>query len=173
MKQEDYYCKDQKCPNKNRYDNCSHKGADGEVVQCVNMWAERKYYYLDRYLTATKPARKKYAKNGNAVYIDLFAGPGACRIKKTKEEILGGALRVIKAEEPFNRIILNDLAHDNYIALKMRTPSRAEIHNKDANAVIDNIVDDLSKPILSIISCILILSRPQTSNSELSKGYPN
>jgi hypothetical protein len=51
MTEATYECQDD-CPLKDSYGNCYHRGDDGEVVQCVDDWAEEKYYYLERYLIA-------------------------------------------------------------------------------------------------------------------------
>lgn len=139
-----YECQDD-CPLKDSYGNCYHRGDDGEVVQCVDDWAEEKYYYLERYLIASREARNKFSVNGNAVYADLFAGPGKCRLKRRKIEIGGGALRARTLQEaPFNRFIVNDISSDNYKALKERLPG-AEVYNEDAKIFIDKIIDDLLK----------------------------
>jgi three-Cys-motif partner protein len=139
-----YECQDD-CPLKGPDGNCYHRGGDGEVVQCVDGWAEEKYYYLERYLIASRAARNKYSVNGNAVYVDLFAGPGKCRLKRQKHEIAGGALRARTLQEaPFNRFIVNDISPDNYSALKKRLPG-AEVHNEDAKIVVEKIIDDLLK----------------------------
>lgn len=139
-----YECQDD-CPLKDRDSNCYYRGDDGEVVQCVDDWAEEKYYYLERYLIASREARNKFSVNGNAVYADLFAGPGICRIKRRKIEIAGGALRARTLQEaPFNRFILNDISSDNYRALKKRLPG-AEAYNEDAKIVVGKIIDDLLK----------------------------
>ncbi|MEK6531591.1 MAG: three-Cys-motif partner protein TcmP [Deltaproteobacteria bacterium] len=140
-----FTCIDNNCPSKDNDDyNCAHaSGGDGGVVQCVDKWANDKFSYFDRYLGATRKARAKYVKNGNAVYIDLFSGPGQCRIKNIQEEIPGGALRASKLQEaPFNRIILNDLSANNVKAIKQRIKN-AEVQNGDANTVVDAIVKDL------------------------------
>lgn len=139
-----YECQDE-CPLKGPDGNCYHRGDDGDVVQCVDDWAEDKYYYLERYLKASRAARGKYSTNGNAVYVDLFAGPGKCRLKRKKIEIAGGALRAKTLEEaPFNRFIVNDISADNCRALKKRVPG-AEIHNEDAKIAVETITNDLLK----------------------------
>lgn len=112
MTEAPYECQDD-CPLKDRDGNCYHRGDDGEVVQCVDDWAEEKYYYLERYLIASREARNKFSVNGNAVYADLFAGPGICRLKRRKVEIAGGraesedfagsALQSLHRKRYFNR----------------------------------------------------------------------
>lgn len=136
--------KGEDCSNKNEEANCTLPSIEDKLpVQCVDSWAEDKFSYLDRYLSASWGARQKFVQLNNAVYIDLFAGPGRCRIKGDRKEIVGGAVRVANITKgPFNRIILNDISAENCDALKKRVPS-AEIHNQDANVIITTIVEDL------------------------------
>lgn len=61
---------------------------DGLPARPSGEWAKEKLFYLKRYIhtfsTAMrdKPWRRR-------IYIDLFAGPGKCVIKKTQEYLLG------------------------------------------------------------------------------------
>lgn len=142
---EHYRCLKDDCPHREKLDfNCNYPSVeDGLPVQCVDKWAEDKFSYFDRYLGATKKARQKYSVNGNAVYLDLFSGPGKCRIRGEKREIPGGALRAATLEEaPFNTTILNDLSEMNCKAISQRIGD-AEIHNEDANRMVDPLVDRL------------------------------
>lgn len=140
-----FTCIDNDCSNKNNTDyNCAYSSEeDGKVVQCVDRWAEDKFFYFDRYLDATRKARTKYSQYANAVYVDLFAGPGKCRIKILKKEIPGGALRAASLREAsFSRLILNDLSRNNCAALSERI-AEAEIYNGDANIIVEAVVNDL------------------------------
>ena len=77
-------CKKQSC--KDEDGNCPIPGSDGLPVQCVCPWVEDKYFFLEKYLNASCEARRKFADKNNAVFIDLFAGPGKCIIKNEKEK---------------------------------------------------------------------------------------
>lgn len=125
--------------------NCIIRGIDGGIVQCVNEWSKRKHYYLLYYLETSRKARKKYADRGNAVYIDLYSGPGRARIKSTKEEIEGGCVQVLSTEHPFNTTILNDLLEDNVNALKNRVPEHVTVYNKNANSFVKDLVPELNR----------------------------
>jgi hypothetical protein len=82
--------------------NCSIPGADGLPVQCVGAWVEDKYFFLEQYLNASCEARRKFADKGNAVFIDLFAGPGRCIVKNERREIDSGGMRAMKRDKaPF------------------------------------------------------------------------
>lgn len=70
-------------------------GIDGLPVRDSGLWAKDKLYYLDRYLDIFSVGMKrKWAKR--LYYIDLFSGPGVCRIRDTQEEIEGSPLIALK-----------------------------------------------------------------------------
>ena len=58
---EPFACVDDDCPNRGKRDyNCAYPSEeDGYIVQCVDRWAEDKFFYFDRYLEATTKARVK------------------------------------------------------------------------------------------------------------------
>lgn len=129
------------------YGNCSILGSDKLPVQCVGPWAEDKYFYLERYLAATRQARKKYSDKGNAVFIDLFTGPGICVNRASGTEIKGGALRTLTfAEAAFNENHLIDLHDGNVQSLKLRVGgiSKCTFYTDDSNRVIGDLVRTLS-----------------------------
>ena len=68
-------CEERGCKDKDG--NCLIDGSDGFPIQCVGSWVEDKYFFLERYLNASREARRKFADKGNAVFIDLSAGPMA------------------------------------------------------------------------------------------------
>ncbi|MDP3791044.1 MAG: three-Cys-motif partner protein TcmP [Candidatus Omnitrophota bacterium] len=137
--------KDESC--KDKEGNCLSIGSDGLVVQCVGPWVEDKYYFLERYLNASREVRRKYAERGNAVFVDLFAGPGKCIIKDDKREIDGGASRALRRDEAqFNESFLFDISKANVIALEKRLSSIANcsIKQGDSNLSICELVKKLS-----------------------------
>ena len=87
-------CKKQRC--KDEDGNCPIRGSDGLPVQCVGPWAEDKYFFLEKYLNASSEARRKFADKNNAVFIDLFAGPGKCIIKNEKEKLIAEGFELLK-----------------------------------------------------------------------------
>jgi three-Cys-motif partner protein len=70
-------------------------GSDGLIARDSGSWAKDKLYYLERYLyifsvgMGEKWPEKLY-------YVDLFAGPGHCLTRDTREEIDGSPLRALK-----------------------------------------------------------------------------
>ncbi len=139
-------CSNKNC--KNEKGNCLVSGEDGLPVQCVGSWVEDKYYYLERYLNASREARRKFSDKNNAVFIDLFSGPGKCIIKNEQRETDGGVIRVLKREEaPFNETFLFDLNKINTDALKQRIDPKLKCHIKegDSNFLINSLVANLLK----------------------------
>jgi len=119
--------------------NCKVPGGDGLPVQCVGPWAENKYFFLERYIDATRAARKKYTDNGNSVFVDMFSGPGRCVVQNENREIAGGCLRVLNYDgTPFSEYHLADIEQDNIDALKTRLRDRHNCHfeTQDANTLI-------------------------------------
>jgi three-Cys-motif partner protein len=101
--------------------NCKVIGEDGYLVQCVGQWVEDKYSFLERYIDATRYVRKKFSDKNNAVFIDLFAGPGRCVIKNEKREIKNGALRVLTNQAvPFSEWYFFDIDRQNTEAMSHR-----------------------------------------------------
>lgn len=139
-------CKKQGC--KDEQGNCPIPGSDGLPVQCVGPWVEDKYFFLERYLNASCEARRKFADQNNAVFIDLFAGPGKCIIKNEKIEIDSGGIRAFKREEaPFNEYFYFDISSINKDALEKRINSKSNCNVRcgDSNTLINELVKTLSQ----------------------------
>lgn len=137
-------CSKKKCSD--REGNCSVLGADGLPVQCVGSWVEDKYFFLEAYLNASCEARRKFADKNNAVFIDLFAGPGTCVIREEKKEIFSGGMRALKRDEaPFNELFFFDISKVNTEALLKRVNNKANCHVMcgDSNTLVTNLVTSL------------------------------
>ncbi len=139
-------CRKDSC--KDKAGNCLSLGLDNLPAQCVGPWVEDKYYYLERYLNASCEARRRFSDKNNAVFIDLFTGPGKCIIKNEQREIDGGVIRVLKREKaPFNESFLFDLNKINTDALKKRINPKLKCHIEegDSNLLISSLVGKLLK----------------------------
>jgi len=139
-------CKKDNCKNING--NCPILGSDNLPLQCVGPWVEDKYFFLERYLNASCEARRKFSNQGNAVFIDLFAGPGRCIIKDTQKEIPSGGFRALQREEAaFNECFYFDISNVNKEALERRTFGKTGIHigEGDSNILINRLTPDLLK----------------------------
>jgi len=70
-------------------------GSDGLPVRDSGIWAKEKLHYLEDYLNIFFfGMRKKWP--GKLYYIDLFSGPGLCRIRETGEELDGSPLIALR-----------------------------------------------------------------------------
>jgi hypothetical protein len=65
-----------------------HAESDGLIARASGGGAREKVYYLERYLEIFSVGMKA-RWGGRLYYLDLFAGPGKCRIRDTGEEIDG------------------------------------------------------------------------------------
>lgn len=87
---------------------------DGLPVMCVSEWAEDKHEKLTRYVDISKAARRKFANRAGACFIDLFSGPGRCRIKGTDRVIDGGVLAAVRAGNgsgvAFSHVFVGDIS---------------------------------------------------------------
>ena len=139
-------CDKESCKDKNG--NCLITGSDSLPVQCVGPWVENKYFVLERYLDASSEVRRKFANRGNAVFIDLFAGPGKCIIRGEKREIPSGGIRAMGRDEaPFNESFHFDISETNIDALKKRSDKISDCHTMQGNSnfLVDRLVKELAK----------------------------
>ena len=139
-------CRSRRC--RDEYGNCQIYGADRLPVQCVGRWVEDKFFFLERYLDASREARRKFADKSNAVFIDLFSGPGKCIIKDKKREIDSGGIRAFKMDKaPFSEYFYFDICRTNVEALKKRTGTNPKCHVKcgDSNILVEELVEELLK----------------------------
>src|SRR5208282_3546450 len=116
-------------------------GSDGLIARASGGWAREKLYYLERYLDIFSIGMKvKWA--GRLYYLDLFAGPGKCRIRDTDEEIDGSPLIALKFN--FAKYFFIEADAECHRALAERVKDRApekpvEIVRGDCNDEITNL----------------------------------
>ncbi len=90
-------------------------GDDDLPADEVGVWAKEKHDYLCRYIDISRSARAKYLGPGKAgaTYIDLFCGPGRCRVRDTGEWIDGSVIAAWKKSQeggaPFTQVFIGDL----------------------------------------------------------------
>lgn len=90
-------------------------GDDGLPAEEVGVWAKEKHDYLCRYIDISRSARAKYLGPGKAgaTYIDLFCGPGRCKVRDSGEWIDGGVVAAWKKSQeggsPFSQVFIGDL----------------------------------------------------------------
>jgi len=111
-------------------------GSDGLPVLPVGPWARDKHYFVSQYVGIFATSMKGKWPNRN--YIDLFSGPGICRVRGTKTEILGSPLLAIEAKYRFTRYIFNDAERAYVDALRDRVERydgvNADFLNLDCNS---------------------------------------
>jgi three-Cys-motif partner protein len=96
---------------------------DGLLVRSSGAWAEEKLYYLRRYLDIfSKGMKNKWA--GRLYYVDLFAGPGRCRVRGSGEEFDGSPL-IALTEFEFEKYYFFESDPACFQALEERVKSRA------------------------------------------------
>jgi len=137
-------CSKKNC--KNEEGNCPALGEDELPAQCVGAWAEDKYFFLESYLNASCEARRKFADRNNAVFIDLFSGPGKCVIRNKKMEILSSGIMALQRDEaPFNELFFFDISKVNIEALRKRINNKADCHITcgDSNILVSDLVSTL------------------------------
>jgi three-Cys-motif partner protein len=122
---------------------------DGFAVRDSGQWVIEKLDYIRRYINmftiamADKPWR-------NIRYIDLFAGPGKCKLRKTEQIVLGSPLLAITTKRPFTDYFFVDLSAESLEALKARLDSLPQIdhvnfRHGDANEVVHRLVAEFQK----------------------------
>ncbi|HEY4644401.1 MAG TPA: three-Cys-motif partner protein TcmP [Bacteroidota bacterium] len=122
---------------------------DGLPVRCVGGWSCNKHFYIERYIGIFHTGMSRKWPDIN--YIDLFAGPGKCRIRKTREITDGSPM--IASQFGFTGYHLVDMNPDAVEALQKRFPhgGRAKFYPVDCNACADEIGSRLSASALSLL----------------------
>ncbi|MCK4325174.1 three-Cys-motif partner protein TcmP [bacterium] len=128
--------------------------SDGLSLRCVGEWSKAKHYYLRRYIHIFTAGMRLKWRN-QLYYIDLFSGPGKCRVRETEEEIDGSPLLALNSQFPFagyffvevNKEILNILSErckDHQLG------ERIHLMGGDCNEKIDEIMSKVPSRSLSL-----------------------
>jgi three-Cys-motif partner protein len=102
------------------------EGDDGLPVEDVGAWAEDKHKLLRDYVQISSSTRAKYLgpNKGGSAYIDLFCGPGRCRVRESGSFIEGGCVAAwqqsVHSRKPFSHIIIGDADADRLAAAHER-----------------------------------------------------
>jgi three-Cys-motif partner protein len=121
---------------------------DGLPMRSSGAWVLEKLDYLERYLNVfvtsmrDKPWRAMH-------YIDLFAGPGKCRARRTGKICPGSPLIALEAAYPFTGYFFVDLRPDNIATLRQRCSGyplfdRVQCFVGDGNQVVHEIAEYIS-----------------------------
>lgn len=108
-----------------RVDNMNEKeisANDGLPVRSSGAWVEEKLYYLRRYLSIFSVGMKNKWR-GRLYYVDLFAGPGVCRIRRSEKEVDGSPL-IALTEFDFAKYYFFEAESSCFQALAIRAEKR-------------------------------------------------
>lgn len=117
---------------------------DGLIAPEVGEHSKDKHYFLERYIYAfTTLMRKKWR---HLHYIDLFAGAGITRLKKSRKLSWGSPLIAAQAQTPFDNLHYCEKSRKKREALRirvgrLRSGSNDQILDGDANKKINEIVE--------------------------------
>lgn len=124
-------------------------GDDGLPAEEVGVWAKEKHDYLCRYIDISRSTRAKYLGPGKAgaTYIDLFCGPGRCKVRDTNEWIDGGVVAAWKKSQegsaPFSQVFIGDLD------AQRRQSAATRLRNLGAPVVeVDGVAVDAAKAVI-------------------------
>ena len=142
------YCAGCRDKELNTTDDCCNLQLDhdGLPSRCVGPWSEDKLFYLRRYCDIFANGMKnKWRKR---VFVDLFSGPGRCRVRPQGDFTEGSPL--IALGQPFTNYFFVDLSAHCISALQRRTSEverttgkKLNILQDDANSCIDKLVEDI------------------------------
>lgn len=110
-------------------------GDDGLPAEEVGVGAKDKHNFLSRYIDISRSARAKFLgpDKAGATYIDLFCGPGRCKVRNSGEWIDGGVVAAWKKSEqgnaPFSQVFIGDLD------VQRRKAAATRLHNAGAPVV--------------------------------------
>lgn len=130
-------------------------GNDGLPVRDSGIWAKEKLYYLERYLDIFSVGMQQKWR-GKIYYVDLFAGPGQCRIAETGEEFDGSPLIGLKFNFAKYFFFESDLACFRALETRIKARAPEKLRNitlipDDCNKKIDEI-----KPVTSALGLAFI-----------------
>lgn len=121
---------------------------DGLTYAEVGPWAEEKHRLLAHY--ASMFSRSMRQKWDEIVYLDLYAGPGECRIKGTNRYYRSSPTIIYGLEDAFSSYIFCDFDPDNVGALKARLERlnlsrRYAVYCGDANNIVGEVLSGLPR----------------------------
>jgi three-Cys-motif partner protein len=80
-------------------------------VESVGSWAKKKHKILADFVQASSATRKRFSHN-NPAFIDVFCGPGRCKVRDSTEYIDGGAVvafkQAISSGSAFSQVHISD-----------------------------------------------------------------
>lgn len=147
-----------KKPNPDRWrELCeSVKADDGLPTRESGILAQDKLYFWHRYLEITTTAMVGHPSwPAGLVYVDLFAGPGVCKIKNSQRRIPGSPLIAAYTPKEFRKILLAELEPANADACARRmqqspAATRFQMFVGDCNEMVDAIAKEIPRGALTL-----------------------
>lgn len=133
------------------------KTDDGLPVRDCGPWTEDKLFFWNEYVSiVTKAMVGNPAWTGGICYVDLFAGPGVCRIRDSLTRLPGSALVAAHAPKPFRHIHLAEIDPVLARACASRMEAspakdRFTMHIGDSNQLAAAIAQQLPKSALTLV----------------------
>lgn len=94
---------------------------DGLPTRPAGPWTKDKLWFWNRYIEITTNSMVGHPHwPAGLVYVDLFAGPGICKVRNTGERFPGSALIAAHADKKFRRILACEMDASNADALETR-----------------------------------------------------
>ncbi len=100
-----------------------YSSQDGLIIRPSGQWVGKKHHYWKRYADIFSRGMKKQWQE--RTYIDLFAGPGLCKIKGTGKEEEGSPLLSLKLD--FTNYVFIEEDKECFEALKQRCAGSPKI----------------------------------------------
>jgi three-Cys-motif partner protein len=128
------------------YLNCEE---DGLLMRKTGVWATEKLDYLYRYLNMFTTSMHGKPWKG-LHFIDLFSGPGKCKLRETQQILLGSPLLALTLPYPFSQYFFADIDQTAIEALRNRCNSSPHAANiqylvGDSNQMVTNIAGQIEK----------------------------
>lgn len=129
---------------------------DGLAARPVGPWSAQKLWFWARYIDITTNAMVGHPNwPAGLVYVDLFAGPGVCKVKNTDDRVPGSPLIAAHALKPFRNLLLCERNRRAAKACEERmrnTPVKdvCQVLQGDCNDLIDDIVRRIPKGSLTL-----------------------
>lgn len=123
---------------------------DGLPVRASGDWAQDKLFYVKHYIDTFEKSMQN-SKWRSRIYIDLFAGPGKCKDRKTNEYFLGSPLLALTTEYPFTTYFFGDMDNANIETLKIRSEATSIKRDSicflvgDANDTVNEVTREIRK----------------------------
>ncbi len=119
---------------------------DGYLTPEIGSWGEEKYRLVRNYADLFATSMKK--KWDTRIYIDLFAGAGRARIKRSGKIVLGSPLLAMEIRDPYDKYIFCEENGPKIEALQKRVQSgyrslKTAFAPGDANQVVKKILAEL------------------------------